>query len=81
MAAYTPRMKSAVFDKTTPKPKAPVKPRTVEGLGFIEIGGRRGVVSDIDKKLEAFYAKHPLRRLRKGEKGIVESLRDDRDRR
>lgn len=80
-AAYTPSMKSAVSDKPTPKPKTRLKPKPVEGLEFVEVGGGGGPVSDIDKRLEAFYAKYPLRRLRKGEKGIVESLRGDRDRR
>ena len=36
---------------------------------------------DLRARLQAFYRRHPLRPLKRGERGIVGSLKADRDRR
>jgi hypothetical protein len=68
---------------------SPIKPRTVQpdpaaGMTFAA-DGRVGLPADEARaKLEAFRAKHPLRIVRKGQKGaaeLVKEARESRDRR
>ena len=81
-ASYNLIMKNALSDKARPTPKMHVKRRPTAGLLFIEMGVRAsGPAPDAQKRLAAFYAKYPLRTLKRGERGIVEGLKADRDRR
>ena len=51
-------------------------------LWFFDHGRERDTVPDLRARLQAFYRRHPLRALKKrGERGIVESLKVDRGRR
>lgn len=74
-------MKSATLAKAS-KPK-PIGLKEVEGIGFYEVPNSSPRLSPeaIKAKLDAFYAKHPRRTLKKGQQTIVEQLRADRDRR
>lgn len=75
-------MKSALSDKGASNPKSKVKVRPHDGLQFVEAGGgSSGPAPDATRRLAAFYAKYPLRTVRRGERGIVEGLKADRDRR
>ena len=76
--AKLPVMKLATPDSSA---KRRIKPKPVDGLAFVELRDETAPITDSDQRLAAFYAKYPLRRLRRTEKGIVESLREDRDRR
>ena len=79
---YTLGMKSALSDKGASTPRSKAKVRPLDGLHFVEVGdGVRGPGNDAKKRLAAFYAKYPLRTLKRGERGIVEGLKADRDRR
>ena len=75
-------MKSVLFTKSRAKPK-PITFKEVDGMTFVEVKSGVAPLSgdELRAKLDAFYARHPLRALRKGQKGIVEQLREDRDRR
>lgn len=74
-------MKSATLAKAS-KPK-PISLKEVEGIGFYEVPNSAPRLSpeEIRTKLDAFYAKHPRRALKKGQKSIAEQVREDRDRR
>jgi hypothetical protein len=74
-------MKTSVSDKLGPKAKVKVQPSPARGLEFVEVGGGGGPAPDARARLARFYAKNPLRALRRGERGIVEGLKADRDRR
>ena len=50
-------------------------------LQFLDHGHERKAAPDLRARLQAFYRRHPLRVLERGERGIVESLKTDRDRR
>ncbi len=52
-----------------------------DALQFFDHGRERDTVPDLRARLQAFYRRHPLRTLKRGERGIVESLKADRDRR
>ena len=81
-APYTLDMKNALSDKRASTPKSKVKAHPLDGLQFVEVGGgSRGPAPDAKRRLAAFYAKYPLRTLNRGERGIVEGLKADRDRR
>lgn len=72
-------MKSILFAKSKDKAKLP--PVGDEVPQFVRVGEASGhVPADAMEKLAAFYAKYPRRALRKGEKGVVESVREMRDR-
>ena len=75
-------MKSAILAKGSARPK-PIGLKEVDGIAFVEVqpGAESLSGEELRAKLDAFYAKHPLRTLRKSQKGIVEHLREDRDRR
>ncbi|MCE4538085.1 hypothetical protein LXT12_12570 [Pelomonas sp. P7] len=75
-------MKSVLLAKSRAKPK-PIGLKKVEGIGFYEVpsSAPRLTSEEIRARLDAFYAKHPRRTLKKGQKSIVEQLREDRDRR
>lgn len=64
--------------KTVTKPHTvPVPPES--GMAFAD-DGRTGLPpEEARQKLTAFYAKHPLRRLRKGQKTTVELVREARE--
>lgn len=74
-------MKTAVVE--TSKPKAPPAPRAVSThrqtqdnlIAAVEASGDTAAAA----KLRAFYARHPLRGLRKGEKDVVEVLHAGRE--
>ena len=76
-------MKDALSDKGTSTPRSKVKRRSLGGqLQFIEgSGGVAGPAPEAKRRLAAFYAKYPLRTLKRGERGIVDGLKADRDRR
>lgn len=57
------------------------KPKIGEAPEFVEQGRRHAPAPDLRDRVNAFYARHPLRTLKRGERGIVESLKADRDRR
>jgi hypothetical protein len=81
-APYTVCMKNALSDKGASPPKSKVKMRPRDGLQFVEVeGGGSGPAPQAKRRLAAFYAKYPLRTLKRGERGIVEGLKADRDRR
>lgn len=68
-------------ETSTPKP---IAFRDVGGFSFVELTPTNRPKLDPDElqtKLAAFYEKYPRRGLRKGEKGVVESVREIRDRR
>ncbi|MFT7724131.1 MAG: hypothetical protein QM788_15085 [Roseateles sp.] len=75
-------MKSVLFAKSKPEQK-PIGLVEVEGIGFHEVASSAPRLSgeQIGARLDAFYAKHPRRTLKRGQKTIVEKLREDRDRR
>ena len=52
-----------------------------EALLFVDAGHQRAPAPDLAKRVQAFYERHPLRTIRPGQRGIVESLKSDRDRR
>jgi hypothetical protein len=56
-------------------------PESDDALQFIEQGRRGEATPNLRERLKAFYLRHPLRTLKRGERGIVESLKTDRDRR
>jgi hypothetical protein len=56
------------------------KPTIGEALEFVD-QGRKSPPDDLRTRVQAFYRRHPLRTVRRGERGIVESLKTDRDRR
>ncbi len=62
---------------------APMKRSSQSGdaLQFIDHGRERDTVPDLRARLQAFYRRHPLRVIKRGERAIVESLKADRDRR
>jgi hypothetical protein len=68
---------------TTSRTGAKRKPRAKigESLVFVDAGGQRGPASDLAERVQAFYERHPLRAIKGGQRGIVESLKSDRDRR
>lgn len=74
-------MKTAALDKSTSRAKSKMKSRPADGLNFIEVGGGGRPAPDARERLAAFYAKYPLRSLKRGEHGIVAGLKSDRDRR
>lgn len=55
--------------------------KIAEAMVFIEASQQRAPVSDLAERVQAFYARHPLRTIKRGQKGIVEALKADRDRR
>jgi hypothetical protein len=56
-------------------------PESDDALQFVEHGRRSDAAPNLRERLKAFYLRHPLRALKRGERGIVESLKADRDRR
>ncbi|CAN5344595.1 hypothetical protein BH11PSE9_BH11PSE9_21120 [soil metagenome] len=52
-----------------------------EALKFVDQGRAGAIVVDAGERLAAFYQRHPRRVLKAGQRGIVESLKADRDRR
>lgn len=74
-----PTMKTPVLTPAKPtRPKA-LKLKPVDGLTFIDSGVGGAPHPDAMKKLHAFWEKHPHRTLRKGEKGVVELVREARE--
>ena len=61
----------------------PIKKKSEDSdaLRFVDHGRERDTAPDLRDRLQAFYRRHPLRTLKRGEHGIVESLKADRDRR
>lgn len=57
------------------------KPTVGEALEFVDQGRQQAPAPDLRARVKAFYARHPLRTVKRGERGIVESLKADRDRR
>ncbi len=57
------------------------KPKIGEALEFVDQGLQQAPAPDLRDRVKAFYARHPLRTVKRGERGIVESLKADRDRR
>lgn len=79
-------MKSVLFAPSKPKAKARPKPlqlNDVAGFAFVEVPDETPRLSadEVKAKLAAFYAKYPesRRHLRKGQKSLVEQIREDRD--
>ena len=71
--------------KTTSAPvtRSPT-PRRVkhsDALAFVDQGRTGTVVPDLRARLEEFYQRFPRRTLKRDQRGIVESLKADRDRR
>jgi hypothetical protein len=56
-------------------------PESDEALQFVANGRRGDATPNLRERLKAFYLRHPLRTLKRGERSIVESLKADRDRR
>ena len=52
-----------------------------DALGFAEQVRTGAAVADLRARLEAFYQRYPRRPFKRGQRGIVESLKADRDRR
>ena len=73
-------MKTVTLSRAGPKSK-PLKFKPVEGITFIDSGVGGTASPDALSKLQAFWAKYPRRRLRKGEKGAAQLLNEARDRR
>jgi hypothetical protein len=73
-------MKTVTLSKASPTPK-PLKFKQVEGITFIDSGVGGTTRPDALSKLQAFWAKYPRRKLRKGEKGAAQLLKEARDRR
>ena len=67
--------------KTVTAKPAKRKPDDVDALQFFDHGRERENAPDLRARLQAFYRRHPLRPLKRGERGIVGSLQADRDRR
>jgi hypothetical protein len=61
----------------------PISLKDVEGIGFLELQPTAPRISpeEVRARLDAFYAKHPRRALKRGQKTIAEQVREDRDRR
>jgi hypothetical protein len=57
------------------------KPQDGDVLQFSEQEPQRDAVPDLRGRVQDFYRRHPLRTLKRGERGIVGSLKADRDRR
>jgi len=69
--------------KSAPATRSPA-PRRVkhsDALAFVDQGHTGTVVPDLRARLDAFYLRYPLRTIKAGQRGIVESLKADRDRR
>lgn len=71
--------------KTTsaPSTQSPLARRVKHSdvLAFVDQGRTGTVVPDLRARLDEFYLRYPLRILKAGQRGIVESLKADRDRR
>jgi hypothetical protein len=67
--------------KTATGKPAKGKPDDVDALQFFDHGRERENAPDLRARLQAFYRLHPLRPLKRDARGIVESLKADRDRR
>jgi hypothetical protein len=52
-----------------------------EALVFVDAGHQHAPAPDLAQRVQAFYERHPLRTVKRGKRGIVESLKSDRDRR
>lgn len=72
-------MKSTVLTPEKAAKRKPLKLKPVDGLTFIDSGVGGAPHPDAMKKLQAFWDKYPRRTLRKGEKGVVELVREARD--
>jgi hypothetical protein len=59
------------------KPSAKIS----EALVFVDAGHHQAPAPDLAQRVRAFYERHPLRAVKRGQRGIVESLKADRDRR
>ena len=70
---YSSRMKALTPTRIKSKPG--------EALKFVDLGREHESVPDVRARLQEFYRRHPQRALKPGERGIVESLKADRDRR
>jgi hypothetical protein len=66
---------------TVSTPATKRKPKIGEALEFVDQGRQQAPARDLRARVEAFYQRHPLRTLKRGERSIVESLKADRDRR
>jgi hypothetical protein len=66
---------------TVSTPATKRKPKVGEALEFVDQGRQQASAPDLRTRVQAFYQRHPLRTLKRGERGIVESLKADRDRR
>lgn len=75
-------MKSVLFATHKARPQS-FDAKPVDGMTFRVVPSPAPHLppAEIAAKLAAFYEKYPRRTLRKGQKTIVEQLRDDRDRR
>ena len=73
---YTLRMHSS---STTAKRKTAAK--VTEAMVFVDVGQQRARAPDLAARVQAFYARHPLRTVKTGQRSIVEALKADRDRR
>ena len=71
--------------KTTSAPpnRSPALRRVKHGdaLAFVDQGRAGTVVSDLRARLEEFCQRFPRCAIKRGQRGIVESLKADRDRR
>lgn len=68
---------------TTVTPAVKRKPRAKvdEALVFVDAGCQQPPAHDLAERVRAFYERHPLRTVKSGQRGIVETLKSDRDRR
>jgi hypothetical protein len=66
---------------STTAAKRKSSPKIGEALLFVDAGHQQAPARDLAKRVQAFYARHPLRTVKAGQRGIVESLKSDRDRR
>ncbi len=73
-------MRSVLFAPSKSGKLKPLKLKPVEGFTFVDSGVGGKPHPDAMNKLNAFWAAHP-RKLRKGEKGAAELLKESRDHR
>ncbi len=60
---------------------SPRRTKDGDALAFAEQVRTGTVASDLRARLEKFYQRYPRRPFKSGQRGIVESLKADRDRR
>ena len=72
-------MKTAI--KPATRSSGARRAKHADSLAFVDQGRAGTVVGDQRERLEAFYQRYPRRPLKPGQRGIVASLKSDRDRR